>query len=83
MTCLDMNLKKLYLVLHSYEFIAILWIAIYLFSLSNIWKAAAIGFTQHIIFDQLVNPIVPFGYFLTYRMIKGFSKKALIKEIRT
>lgn len=80
--CLDMNLKKLYLVLHSYEFIILLWFAIYTFSLSDIWKAVAIGFTQHLIFDQIINPITPLGYFLTYRIIKGFSKKVLIKEAK-
>ncbi len=82
MTCLDMNLKRLYLVLHSYEFIAICWCAIYAFSLSNIWKAAAIGLTQHIIFDQLVNPVKPLAYFIIYRMINGFDKKTVLKEIK-
>lgn len=82
MTCLDMNLKKIYLILHSYEFITLLWLAIYIFTLSNTWKAMAIGFTQHLIFDQIVNPVTPLTYFLTYRIVKGFNKKALLKEIK-
>ena len=76
--CLELKLKKLYLILHSYELIALLWIIIYVFSLSNLWKAIAIGFTQHIILDQITNPINTLGYFLTYRFIKGFKKELII-----
>lgn len=75
-----MNLNKIYLVLHSYEFIMLFWIAIYFFSLSNTWKAVAIGFTQHLIFDQIINPVTPLAYFLTYRIIRGFRKNAIIKK---
>ncbi len=75
--CRRINLKKLYVVLHSYELIILLWIAIYVFSMSIIWKAVAIGLTQHIIFDQLTNPINTFGYFFTYRIIKGFKKELI------
>lgn len=78
-----MHLPRIYLVLHSYELAGCLWLFIYLFSLGNFWKAIAIGFTQHMIFDQLLNPVTPFGYFLTYRMVNGFKKAALIKEAGT
>jgi hypothetical protein len=78
--CLRVNFRKLYLLLHSYELVAILWAAICLFSLSNIWKAAAIGLTQHLIFDQISNPINTFGYFLTYRIINGFDRDRIIKD---
>jgi dolichol kinase len=85
--CVRIRFKKLYLLLHSYEIVIILWIAIYAFSLSDIWKAAAIGLTQHIIFDQITNPISALGYFLTYRIMKGFKKdhivqKNLLTEVR-
>lgn len=75
-----MNLKKWFLLLHSYELIALLWGAIWLFSLSDIWKAVAIGFTQHMVLDQILNPINTYGYFLTFRIMKGFNKKSIIKE---
>lgn len=78
--CLKMDLERIYILLHSYEVIALLWIAIYAFSLSNVWKAAAAGFTQHIIFDQITNPLNAFGYFLTYRALKRFKKIYLIQE---
>jgi len=78
--CLRIRFKKLYLLLHSYELVIILWIAIYAFSLSNIWKAVAIGMTQHIILDQITNPINTFGYFMTYRILKGFSKELILQK---
>lgn len=77
--CRRIRFKRLFILLHSYELVALLWIAIYALSLSNIWKAAAIGLTQHMIFDQLTNPISTFGYFLTYRLINNFSRDRIIR----
>lgn len=76
--CLDMKFKTLYLALHSYEIVILLWIAIYCLSLSNAWKAAAIGMTQHLILDNLTNPMHKLGYFFTYRAMKKFRKDLLI-----
>ncbi|MDD5495600.1 MAG: hypothetical protein PHP46_00695 [Candidatus Omnitrophica bacterium] len=78
--CVKMDLKYAYLLLHSYEFLLLLWTAIILFSLGNFWKAMAIGVTQHIIFDQVTNSINTFGYFLTFRMIKGFESDKILKK---
>ena len=78
--CLEMKVKRLYLVLHSYEILIVLWGAIFIFPLSNFWKAIAIGLTQHIIFDQITNPISRLGYFLTYRIAKRFDKELILKE---
>ena len=76
--CLEMKLNHLYVVLHSYEFLALLWGAIFVFGLSNLWKAFAIGYTQHILLDQITNPIRPLGYFITYRIAKGFKKELIL-----
>ncbi len=78
--CVDIKLKKVYIILHSYELIALLWVLICLFSLSNIWKAFAIGLTQHLIIDQVTNPIKKPGYFLTYRIINGFKREHIINK---
>lgn len=80
--CLYMRLKNLYLLLHSYELVALLWIATYVFSLSNTWKAVAIGMTQHIILDQMVNPMKTFGYFIVFRISKGFRSNLIMKKER-
>ena len=77
--CLEIKLNKLFLLLHSYELIAILWLAIFVFGLSNSWKALAVGCTQHILIDQITNPIKLTGYFLTYRIAKGFKKELILR----
>lgn len=80
--CAEMSMKKLYLFLHSYEIMFLMWAAIYIFSLPDIWKAAAIGMTQHLILDQVTNPITIPGYFLTYRMLNGFKKEAMLRQTK-
>lgn len=77
--CRDIKCRKLYLFLHSYELIFLLWVLIWALSLSDIWKAFAIGLTQHVMLDQTTNPIIKTGYFLTVRIMKRFDKKSLIK----
>ena len=73
-------LPKAYIILHSYELFAALWLAIYFFSLGRYWQAAAIGFTQHFILDIITNPVHTLGYFLTYRAIKKFRSDLILKE---
>lgn len=77
--CSRARFKRLYLLVHSYEIVILLWIAIYVFSLSNAWKAVAIGMTQHLVFDQLTNPLKRYGYFLTYRVLHGFRKEMIVR----
>ena len=71
--CSEMDLTKVFLFFHSYELLAVLWVSIFVFSLSKLWVAGAIGLTQHMIFDQIFNPINKYGYFLSYRIAKGFD----------
>ena len=80
--CVKMDMKKMYLVMHSYEIMIALWISIYAFSLSDPWKALAIGLTQHLVFDLMTNPIKGVGYFLTYRAINGFRKDAVLRKFQ-
>ena len=78
--CARARFKRLFLVLHSYEIVLVLWIAIFAFGLSNVWKAAAIGITQHIVFDQVTNPLKSFGYFFIYRTMKGFRIERIMRK---
>ncbi|OGW85460.1 MAG: hypothetical protein A2987_02730 [Omnitrophica bacterium RIFCSPLOWO2_01_FULL_45_10] len=78
--CLEFNLKRIYILLHSYEVIILFWVWLFLRGQGNLYTAIAIGMTQHVVFDQLTNPLDGLGYFLTYRIIKGFDKNLLIKE---
>lgn len=80
--CVRTDFAKLYLLAHSYELLALLWGSIALLSLGNFWKAIAIGVTQHLVFDQLTNPIREPGYFFVYRALKKFDKDSLVKKER-
>ena len=81
-SCLVLDLGKLYLVLHSYELVAFLWVSIYVFSLSMFWQAIALGLTQHIVLDQVTNPVLAFGYFFTYRAMNGFKTIRILKTAK-
>ncbi|MFH1854215.1 MAG: hypothetical protein ABH815_02775 [Candidatus Omnitrophota bacterium] len=72
--------KNLTLILHSYELVAILWLAIFLFDLNISWKAAAIGLTLHIIMDQAANPLKPLAYFLWFRIANNFETEKMYKK---
>jgi len=76
--CLAIDLKRIYLVLHSYELIFFLWAAIYIFSLSLFWQAIALGLTQHMILDQISNPIKTFAYFFAYRAANNFKAAGIL-----
>ncbi len=78
----DNKMKRIFILLHSYELVIILWLVIYTFSLSNIWKALAIGATQHLLFDQLTNPLNSFAYFLTFRVAKRFENRLISRDIK-
>ena len=78
----DNRMKRLFVPLHSYELAIVLWLAIYAFSLSNIWKAMAIGVTQHILFDQFTNPLNRFAYFLTFRAAKRFENRLISRDMK-
>ena len=74
------DFKKLFLVFHSYEFLIILWLGIVIIPLGKYWISFAIGFTQHLVFDQLTNPITFRGYFLLYRIYHKFDTEKVVKE---
>lgn len=82
--CEEVKFKRLSLVFHSYELLAIFWISIFVFSLDNIWKAIGIGATQHLLFDQVRNISVQkldrWGYFLSFRLKNRFKKERIAKE---
>lgn len=74
-------LDKLYLLLHSFEFVIIFWLIIYKFEPGILWIAAAIGMTQHIIFDYLSNKAhtKSYFYFITVRFARRFRREHLFR----
>ena len=72
-----MDFKKITFILHSYELLILLWLVVFLFNLNIVWRYAAIGFTLHLFFDQICNPIFPFTYFLWFRITNNFETEKL------
>jgi hypothetical protein len=82
--CLNTKYKRLSLVMHSYELIVLFWLAIAFFSLGVMWKAAAIGFTQHLALDLIRNfscGVMDLkGYSFLYRMLHRFDSDKYIRR---
>ena len=76
------HFKKLTLILHSYEFLILLWVGIKLFDLNIVWQYASIGLTLHLIIDQLTNPVRPLAYFFCYRLLNKFDSKKIFVDRR-
>ena len=72
--------EQLYVLFHAYEYLLPLYLLIIISNYNPLVAAAAIGFTQHLLFDQITNPVKPLAYFLTYRLKHSFSKQSLLKE---
>lgn len=77
--CHQKNLKKIFVLLHSFELIFLMWLLITLLKADRVWLALAVGFTQHMIVDLVFNHPISLGYFLTYRILKGFRKESLVR----
>lgn len=70
--------EKIYLFLHSFELIFLLWCAINFFKLDMLWVAVAFNASAHLLLDQFSNPrFSPYTYFLTYRILKKFKSRYL------
>jgi len=68
----DGDFHHLYVIFHAYEYIPVAWIIgffIHNYTFSAVFTAA---YLCHMIPDQLMNNVKPFGYFMTYRIMKKF-----------
>lgn len=71
---------KLYLFLHSFEMLALLWVIVFYSQGNEALFGAAVGLTAHMLCDQWKNPLRPWGYFLIYRIKHGFERKDILKS---
>ena len=71
---------KIYLILHSYELMAILWVTVYYFGMQPVWFGIIFGMSVHMLLDQIINPVHPLAYFLFYRLKIGFTKAIFFNE---
>jgi len=68
--------KKFFLVLHSYELLLI-FLTISLFTKNAVWLGIFVGFTQHILLDQVSNSVYRFSYFFFFRLKGNFAKERM------
>ncbi|OGM02435.1 hypothetical protein A3K72_02320 [Candidatus Woesearchaeota archaeon RBG_13_36_6] len=72
---------KIYIFFHSFELILLLWVLFAVFDIGIVGIGIIVGLLSHLVIDLLGNGMHPLGYFLTYRVLKGFDFKHVhIKE---
>ena len=64
--------------LHSYELLVPAFLSGYLSGWNPVVLGASMAFLGHLMTDQIVNPVVPFGYFFTYRAMKRFRRDSIV-----
>ena len=74
--------NRVYLLLHGWDvLLALALLAV--FGLGDFYLLSAVlGGAVHLLFDQFVNPVRAFSYFLAYRMSKGFRRELLVDPFR-
>ena len=72
---------KIYLFLHSFELLLILWITVFYFHFEPIWLGIVFGLTVHMVADQIVNPVNPWTYFILYRAKLKFPRSIFFEKI--
>lgn len=77
--CYESHIKKVTLVLHSFELLFLLWICIAIFKLNIYWVSFALGITFHYLLDCLFNPVLLFTYFFIYRWRNQFLPEKLFR----
>lgn len=65
--------SKIYVPLHSYELLLLIWLMAISFSALPWAVWLSLSFGGHLLMDYLAYRHHPLYYFLTFRMIKGFS----------
>lgn len=64
--------QKVYAPLHSYELILIIWFTSWYTDWNLILLGIALGFTLHLILDDIGNELKTLSYFLIYRLYSKF-----------
>jgi len=80
--CENFEIKKFYLLSHSYELLLLLVLVVYLTPPHPLTLGILLGFTQHLLLDQISNGAHPLGYFLIYRWRNGFAGKYIFNYQR-
>jgi hypothetical protein len=73
---------KMYIILHSYEFLFLLFTIAFAFGGLQLGIWVSLSFILHLISDQLSYRTHPLAYFITFRATKNFSLQILCSEKR-
>jgi len=75
----NIRYKKAYVLLHSYEFLAVVWYFCMKSENLFFW-GITVGYTLHLILDVIFNPVYWYGYSFLFRLLTGFRKGDFINE---
>ena len=70
---------KLWFFLHSYELLVPLFLGSYFSGWDPVVMGVSFAFLGHLLTGQLANPVGPFTYFFTYRVMKGFRRQEIVR----
>ena len=70
--------KRVFVLLHAFEYIPLLYAFWRAYKNRDLAVAVASAFALHVLADQLLNGVKPWGYFVTYRARHGFKADAIV-----
>jgi hypothetical protein len=71
--------SRVWYLLHSYELVVPAFLAGYLSGWDPMVLGVSLAFLGHLITDQLANPVAPLTYFFTYRALKRFRRRDIVR----
>jgi membrane-bound metal-dependent hydrolase YbcI (DUF457 family) len=66
---------------HAWEYCLLASIVALSFYSNQLFLVAIVGYLSHIAIDQVSNRVHPLAYTLTYRILKGFRRRALTPRL--
>ena len=73
--CHNLKIPRMRLIFHSWELLFLLSICVFLVGWNPWIVGTIVGFTQHVVLDQVFNKPNKWTYFFFWRLKKGFSSK--------
>ncbi len=72
--------ERLTIFFHAYEYSILILFMLIVSGSNPLVIAVGVGFMQHLLLDQIFNPVKPMAYFITYRLRHGFTKECILKD---
>lgn len=79
----EVDFDKVYLFLHSFEIVLLLWLGLLFLSRNMVLLGITIGYSHHLLLDLSSNKTTsPFTYFLLFRIYNKFDINRLFDKVR-